>query len=116
LKTKVISYEGKINSGVRGTEINFIPESTYFGNGGADTVTSSGHESELKWTFVGRNKDKDVYRFTFIRMTKAGSSDKTTTSKEIQFDGKQIIVFEDDLHTIVLESPSEEELQSSQKH
>jgi hypothetical protein len=81
LKTKVNSYEGKINSGVRGTEINFVPESTYFGNGGADTVTSSGHESELKWTFVGRSKDKDVYRFTFSRMTKAGSSDKTTTSK-----------------------------------
>jgi hypothetical protein len=39
-------------------------------------------------------------------MTKAGSSGKVTTSKEIQFDGKQIIDFEDDLHTVVMESPS----------
>src|ERR1035437_10194607 len=90
LKTKVISYEGKIGSGTRGVEINSIPDGTYFGNGGRDTVTSSGHESELKWSFVGRNRDKDVYRFVFTHMTKAGLSDKITTSKEIQFDGKQI--------------------------
>jgi len=113
-KTKVVSYEGKIGSGVNGSVVSFVPNDP--GTGGGDTVTTSGHESELKWSFVGRNGDKDVYRFTFTRMTKVGSSNKTTTSKEIQFVGKQIIVFEDDLHTVVMESPSAEDLKSAQKH
>jgi hypothetical protein len=116
LKTKVISYEGKISSGARGVEINFAPESTYPGNGGSDTVTSSGHESELKWTFVGRNGNKDVYRFTFTRKTKKDSSSQTTTSKEIQFNGKQVIVFEDELHTVVMEGLSEEDLKTAKGH
>ena len=113
-KTKVISYEGKIGSGVNGSAVSFVPADP--GTGGGDTVTSPGHESELKWSFVGRNGDKDVYRFTFTRMTKAGSSNKTTTSKEVQFDGKQVIVFEDDLHTVVMESPGAEDLKTAQGH
>src|SRR5476649_1275111 len=85
-KTKVVSSFGKNGSGASGSIVSFVPIES--GTGGSDTVTTSGHESELKWTFIGRNQDKDVYRFIFTRMTKAGSSDKTTTSKEIQFDGK----------------------------
>ena len=110
-KTKVVSYEGKIGSVINGSAVGFVPNDP-----GTGMVTISGHESELKWTFVGRNGDKDVYRFTFTRKTKAGASDKTTTSKEIQFDGKQVIVFEDDLHAVVMESPSAEDLKSAQKH
>ena len=112
--TKVISYEGKIASGVNGSAAGFVPNNP--GTGGSGKVTSPGHESELKWSFVGRNGDKDIYRFTFTRMTKAGSSDKTTTSKEVQFVGKQIIVFEDELHTVVMESPSAEDLKTAQGH
>jgi hypothetical protein len=70
---------------------------------------------ELKWTFIGRNGSKDVWHFTFTRMTKAGSSDKTTTAREIQFDGKQIVVFKDDLHTVIMESPSTEDLKPGTK-
>jgi hypothetical protein len=106
LKTKVVCS----GSGVSGTSVAMAPDSTYPGNGGEDNVTSPGIEHELKWTFVGRNGNKDVWNFTFTRMTKAGSSDKTTTSKEVQFDGKQTIVFEDGLHTVVMESPSAEDL------
>jgi len=113
-KTKVISYEGKVGSGVNSSAVSFVPADP--GTGEGDTVTTSGRESELKWAFVGRNGDQDVYRFTFTRMTKAGLSGKTTTSKEIQFDGKQIIIFEDDLHTVVIESPSAEDLKTAQGH
>jgi hypothetical protein len=113
-KTKVISYEGKMGWGVNSSAVSFIPADP--GTGGGDTVTTSGRESELKWTFVGRNGDKDVYRFTFTRMTKAGSSGKATDSKEIQFDGKQIIIFEDALHTVVMESPGTEDLKTAQGH
>jgi hypothetical protein len=114
LKTKVISYEGKIGSGVNSSAVSFVPNDP--GTGGDNTVTTRGYESKLKWSFVGRNGDKDVYRFTFTRMTKAGSPNKTTTSKEVQFDGKQVIVFEDDLHCVVIESPNEKDLKSAQKH
>ena len=113
-KTKVVSYEGKIGSGVNSSTVSFVPNDP--GTGGDNTVTTSGHESELKWTFSGRNGDKDVYRFTFTRMTNAGSANKTTASKEIQFDGKQIIVFEDELHAVVMESPGDEDLKAAQSH
>jgi hypothetical protein len=115
LETKIISSEGKIGPGVNGSSINAGPDSTFPGNMEKDTVTSPGHESELQWTFVGRNRDKDVYRFTFTRFTKSGSTNKTTTSKEVQFDGKRIIVFEDGFHAVVMESPSEEDLKTVQK-
>jgi hypothetical protein len=116
LKSKIISYEGKMGSGTRGVAINFAPERISPGTGGSDKITSPGHESELKWTFIGRNGNKDVYRFTFARRTKRDSSSQTTTAKEIQFDGKQIVVFEDDLHCVVMESPNEEDLKSAQNH
>jgi len=79
-------------------------------------VTSPGHESELKWVFVSRNKNKDVYQITFTRQVKKESADLTTSSREIQFDGKKMIVFEDELHAVVVESPSEKDLKTAQKH
>ena len=116
-KTKVIRYDGKIGSGTSGSTINFAPESTYPGNGGADEVTTPGHESELRCTFVGRNGNKDVYHFVFTRMTKAGVSTKMTTVKDISFDGHPIVIFEDDLHTVIIESPTEKELNDARpKH
>lgn len=75
------------------------------GNGGEEHVTSRGFEHDLQWVFVGMNGPTDVWRFTFTRMTNEGSSSKTTTSKEVQFNGKKTIVFRDDLHSVVMESP-----------
>jgi hypothetical protein len=116
LKTRITCYEGKIGSGSSTGAVSFAPESTYPGSVWRDKLASPGNEHELECTFVGRSGNKDVYRFTFTRMTKAGSSDKTTTSKEVQFDGKQIIVFEDDLHAVVMESPNKEDLKSAKGH
>jgi hypothetical protein len=107
LMTKVVCYD---SNGSSCDVASLAPDSTYPGNGGGDNVTSPGMERELKWTFVGRNGSKDVWYFTFTRMTKSGSTDKTTTSREIQFEGKQIIVFKDDLHTVIMESPGAEDL------
>jgi len=110
-KTKVISYEGKIGSGDSAATVSPSSELTLPGTEtNSQVVTSPGRESELTWSFVGRNKDKDVYHFTFTRMTKAGDSSKTTSSRECSFDGRQIVVFTDDLHTVVMENPSAEEL------
>ena len=78
------------------------------------TVTNPGYESDLKWVFLGRNGDKDVYRFSFTRRTKVNSPDKTTTSKEVLFEGRRSIVFEDDLHAVIIESPSEQDLKTAE--
>jgi hypothetical protein len=114
-KNKVTSYEGKIGSaastGAIDYAVNNYPGTTVT----TDKVTSPGKESELKWTFVGRNGSKDVYRFTFTRLTKPSASFQTTDSKEVQFEGKPIVVFEDALHAVVMESPSAEDLKSGQK-
>jgi hypothetical protein len=113
LKTKVVCYAGKIGSGVSGTSICPSPELISPGDNATHSVTSPGYESDLKWVFLGRNGDKDVYRFGFTRRTKANSPDKTTTSKEVSFEGRRIIVFEDDLHAVIIESPSEQDLKTS---
>lgn len=106
-KTKVICYEGKIDSGDSSATVSPSPELTLPGTvTNTDVITSPGRESELTWTFVGQNKDKDVYHFSFTRMTRAGDSSRTTSSKECSFDGRQIIVFSDNLHTVVMESAS----------
>ena len=56
---------------------------------------------------------KDVYQFTFARTMKGGSSLKTTSSKEVLFDGKRAVIFEDELHTVIIESPSEQDLKDA---
>jgi hypothetical protein len=113
LKTKVVCYEGKIKGGSFTTAVNPSPENTSPGSENKDTGTSPGHEYELDWKFIGRTGNKDLYHFTFTRMTKAGISDKTSTSKEVSFDGKRVTVFEDDLHTVILESPGAEDLKTA---
>lgn len=112
-KTKVVSYEGKIGSGAFDTSICPTPSALLPGNGGTDEVTTPGHESKLVWKFVGRNGGKDFYQFSFTRMTKAGVSVKTTDSKEISFDGRRIVIFKDDFHTVIIDSPSEKELKDA---
>ena len=113
LKFKLVSFEGKIGSGASNSTICPTPEALLPGNGGGDTVTTPGRESDLQWKFVGRDRDRDVYDFTFTRATKTGSTEKTTTSKQVQFDGKQAVVFQDDLHTVVMESPTGADLSAS---
>jgi hypothetical protein len=112
LKTKVVLSEARSIGGAVMTSIGPSPEGTAVGNEVKDTGTSAGHEYELGWKFVGRNGDKDIYRFTFTftHMTKSGYSSETTTAKEVLFDGKKTTVFEDQFHTVIIESPSEKDL------
>ena len=115
LQNKITYYEGKIGSRPVCTAMNLAPVNP--GTGGTLTAAPPGNKHELKWTFVGRNRDKDVYRIAVTRMTKdAGSSYQTTASKEVEFDGTKIIVFQDDFCCVVMESLSAEDLKSAQKH
>lgn len=116
-KTKIILHEGKVGSegGALDSAFDFAPEYTYPGKESPKTVltvSNSTDELRLSWEFVGRNRDKDVYRFTVRRTTKTGVPGKVTTSatKEISFDGRQAVIFEDDLHIIIIESPSKKDL------
>ena len=113
-KTKIISYEGKEGSGVSSSATSVVPNEP--GYVGSDTVTSPGHESELKWWFVGRNGGKDVYHFTFKRMAKSGSTNQTTSATDVSFVGKKIIVFQDDRHCVVMETPGEDDLKTTHAH
>jgi len=108
-KTKVVCDSGKFGLT---RAISPSPAAITPGNENKDKVTSPGHEYELGWKFVGRNGDKDVYRFTFTftHMTKSGYSSETTTAKEVLFDGKKTTVFENEFHTVIIESPSEKDL------
>ena len=113
-KIKVVSYQGKEGSGVSGSAMSGVPNEP--GYVGSDTVTSPGHESELKWWFVGRNGGKDVYHFTCKRMPKSGSTNQTTSAKDVSFVGEKIIVFQDDLHCVVMETPGEDDLKITHAH
>lgn len=112
LKFKVTCFEGKLDSGP--SSICSEPYTVSTGVVESIAITLSGMTNELTWGFVGRNEGKDVYRFSFKRMTKAGLSSQTAASKEVQFDGKQVIIFEDDLYRVVMESPTEEDLKTIQ--
>jgi hypothetical protein len=109
-KTKIVLFEGKNGADGSSITISPSPEGTSSGNEVIDAGTTAGREYELKWKYIGRAGDKDSYHFTFTRMTKAGSSAKTNTSKDILFNGTKAMLFEDELHKVTLETPSEKDL------
>jgi hypothetical protein len=109
-KTKVVSYEGKVGSGTSSSAISPTPSAIFPKNETRNIITSPGHESDLRWFFLGRDGNKDVYHFTFTRMTNVNSSVKTTTSRDCSFEGRPVIVFTDNLHTVVMESPGKKDI------
>ena len=106
-KTKVTMFQTRNGSTV---SLNPSPQTTSPGAEETDTGTSAGREYELKYKYIGRQGGKDLYHFTFTRRTKAGSTDKRTDTKDILFDGHPVKIFEDDLHKVTIETPSEKEL------
>jgi hypothetical protein len=114
-KTKVVCSEGTNGSGGSSISINPSPEATLPNAENTHAVTSPGKECELKYKYMGRSGDKDVYHFTFTRMTKAGAREKTTDTKDILFDGHQTKVFEDDLHRVIIDSPDEKDLKTPKR-
>jgi hypothetical protein len=109
-KTKIVLSEGKNGADGSSISINPSPEGMSSGNEVTDAGTTVGREYELKSKYIGRAGDKDFYHFTFTRMTKAGSSAKTNTSKDILFNGTKATLFEDELHKVTIETPSEKDL------
>jgi hypothetical protein len=101
-------------TGTGGNTLNPTPDAVSPGNSGEETCTSPGHEMDLKWTFLGRDHDQDAYEITFTRMIHAGSALPTTSSKDVLFNGKRMVVFDDALHLVVIESPSDDDSKRGQ--
>jgi len=64
-----------------------------------------GHVSEIEWSFVKRHNDKDVYRFT--RRFPSDTADVSTTSKDVAFSDRRVVVFKDKFQVIVIEPPEQ---------
>jgi hypothetical protein len=112
---KIVCFE-KANPGIRDTCINPTPDSVNPGDHGEETCTSSESGYTLKWRFAGRNRDGDVYDYTFGHSTDPGDpSLQTDAFKEIQFNGKPMVVFDDAFYQVLMKSPDPEDLKPSQK-
>jgi hypothetical protein len=111
-KVKVVNDSTKGSLGVT-TAIAPIPEAISPGTENTDVGTNLGKEYELKWKYIGRSGSKDLYHFSFTRMTKAGALGKTTETKDVLFDGHRAKLFEDDLHIVIIDSPSQKDLDES---
>ncbi len=116
LKTKVSLYEGKEDSGVAAVDINFTPETTYPERVEKSKIVAPGHAAELKWRFVRRDNDKDIYHFTFKHLAETGATNLTLSAKMVEFDGKKVVVFRDPQHTVVMEIPNDEDLKAAQRN
>jgi hypothetical protein len=62
-----------------------------------------GEVSEIGWKFIRHENNKDLY--SFERIFPADANEYKVTSKTVAYDGNQIIIFQDEHHVIVLDSP-----------
>ena len=106
-KTKIACSEVGGGSSVG---IDPSPEVSALGSEYTHVTTAPQKDTELKCKYVGREKGSDIYEFTFSVTTKVGVVSKTTTHKQVPFDGKRIVVFNDEHYSVIIESPSEQDL------
>jgi len=116
LKTKITLIEGKgTKHGSSAAYINLVTEGKFKPDARDKIIKGTRDSSELHYRLLGKNQGKDIYHFSFTRFTTTNSTSNTTTSKEVQFDGKRVVVFEDELHTVIMESPSPADLKEGQE-
>jgi len=68
------------------------------------TCGVAGQVSEIEWSFVKRSDGKDVY--TFTRKFPSDGPAPTTTTKDVEFNGKRVVIFEDKVQTVVIDPPN----------
>jgi hypothetical protein len=64
---------------------------------------TGGKISEIEWTFLGRRDGKD--RYHLVRRFPVDDPGVAVSTKEIEFSGERVVVFQDDVHCIVVEPP-----------
>ncbi len=106
LKAIVICFNNvKDESGSLCSGTCYQEDGTLF-KSGKMTCGHPGMVSEIEWSFLGRRGGKDKYRFT--RRSPANSPTVANSQKEVEFEGRRVVVFEDDAQRIVMESPRPE--------
>lgn len=101
-KAQVVCFNGAVNHAGSCTGACFQPDGTLHAEGKL-TCGIPGQVSEITWSFVARHGDKDVYHFT--RRFPAEASEAAVSSKDVEFNKDQIVVFKDDRQTILMEPP-----------
>ena len=105
------TWIGKEGSGVSSGEIVTEPSTVMTNSVSSKTDKTPGQEHELRWVFVGHLGKKDAYRFTYKQpVAGTNSFQQITSTKEVQFDGSRVVVFEDAQRIIVMTSPTEEDI------
>lgn len=102
-KARITCFNGKLDSGSSCSGTSFQPDGTLHAKGGPLTCGYPGRVSEIEWAFVERRGANDVYRFT--RRFPSDTATVTTTSKEVEFSDRRVIVFEDEFQVVVIEPP-----------
>jgi hypothetical protein len=101
-KAVITCHNGKLNSGSLCRAYNYQPDGKSHG-AGKITCGWLGSVSEIEWKLVRRQGEKDVYRFT--RRFPIDAAETATTSKDVEFEGKQVTIFEDNFQCIVISGP-----------
>lgn len=101
-KARITCFNGEIDVRSSCSGTSFQPDGTLHATGKL-TCGHPGKVSEIEWAFVERHGANDVYRFT--RRFPSDTAAVTTTTKEIEFSDRRVIVFEDTFQVIVMEPP-----------
>ena len=62
-----------------------------------------GEVSNISWKFIKHEDNTDIY--SFERIFPVGVKEQSTTTKIVEYKGKQTIVFQDEYHVVVLDIP-----------
>lgn len=62
-----------------------------------------GKVSKISWKFIQHKENKDIY--SFERTFPVDANEQSTAAKVVEYEGKQTIVFQDEYHVIVLDTP-----------
>jgi hypothetical protein len=101
-KARVTCFNGKVDSGSSCSGSNYQSDGVLHSTGKM-TCGFPGQVSEVEWSFVEHHGTNDVYRFT--RRFPADTAAVSTTSKNVEFSDRRVVVFEDKFQVIVIEPP-----------
>ena len=104
LKAEVTCYLGKLDSGTKCSGSTTSPGDP-LGKNGSLRCGLNKEISITKWSFLESRGGKDIYQFT--RSFEVDPPAPTTQTKQIQFDGTRVIVFEDIGQVLVIQAPKQ---------